>query len=126
LRIGKLRDGRPDDRITKISPVEFHPDAKCERWEKFLREIFCQDQEIVDYIHKAIGYSLTGDTSEQCFFLCFGGGHNGKSRFIEVLTNLLGRELTTTLDFDSLSLSDRPKYELADVGRCTSGAGIGE
>src|SRR6185312_13285909 len=77
LRDGSLRRGRPDDRITQHSSVAFDPNATCTRWLRFLGELF-GDPEIVDYIHRAIGYSLTGDTREQCLFLCHGKGSNGK------------------------------------------------
>lgn len=115
LKTGSRRAGLPEDRITKVSPVSFGPTAECPRWMQFLGEVFLEDQALIDYVHKAVGYTLTGDTREQCFFLCYGGGQNGKSKFTKILSSLLGRELTTTLDFDSLSLTDRPKYELADV-----------
>ena len=40
--------------------VPFDPDAECPRWERFLREVFADYPEIVDYVHRAVGYSFTG------------------------------------------------------------------
>jgi putative DNA primase/helicase len=90
LRSGKLRPGRPSDKITLHSNIEFDPNAKCPRWEQFLLEIFAHDTELIAFVQRAVGYSLTGDTSEQVIFLCFGPGANGKSTFLEVLTEVAG------------------------------------
>lgn len=65
-------------------------DLKGSRWERFLREIFLEDKEMIRWIQKAVGYCLTGDTSEQVFFLCVGQGRNGKSLFLTILSALLG------------------------------------
>jgi putative DNA primase/helicase len=55
-----------------------------------LLEVFDHDPIMVSYIQRAVGYSLTGDSREQCFFLCWGGGRNGKSTLLEVLKHVLG------------------------------------
>lgn len=88
LRTGVLQSGKPEDRITKHSPIKYDPKARSDRWEKFIREVF--DFEIIDFIWQAAGYSLTGLTSEQCLFLCWGAGANGKSTFLNVLRYILG------------------------------------
>jgi putative DNA primase/helicase len=90
LRSGILRGGSPQDRITLHSDVPFEPDARCPRWLRFLDEIFGGDQELIDYIWRAVGYSLTGDTSEQCVFTCYGSGANGKSVFLTSLRAVAG------------------------------------
>ena len=36
------------------------------------------------YIQKALGYALTGDTSEQALFILYGTGSNGKSTLLNV------------------------------------------
>jgi putative DNA primase/helicase len=90
LRTGELRAGRSDDRITMRSPVESEQSAKCERWEKFLTEIFGGDEELIGFVRRAVGYCLTGDTSEQCLFLAFGDGSNGKSTFLNIVGYILG------------------------------------
>lgn len=52
LKAGELRPGRPDDRITMSTGVDFDPEAKCPRWEQFLTEVF-NDAELEDYIWRA-------------------------------------------------------------------------
>ena len=53
-------------------------------------EVFDGDPEMIRYGQRAVGYSLTGDTREQCLFLCYGEGANGKSTFLNVLQYVLG------------------------------------
>lgn len=57
---------------------------------KFLDEIFDGDGELVRFIQKATGLSLTGDTSEQCLFFLYGTGKNGKSTFLEIINHVVG------------------------------------
>lgn len=85
LRTGHLRGGVPVDRITLHSDVEFDPGAACPRFIRFLDEVFEGDTELITFIQRAMGYSLTGDVSEQCLFLCHGTGANGKSVLLKTM-----------------------------------------
>jgi putative DNA primase/helicase len=90
LKNGKLQPHNPDDRLTKISDVEFDPGVQCPRWLAFLERVFNHDQELISFIQRAAGYSLSGDTGAQCFFFCYGVGANGKTIYLETLRALLG------------------------------------
>ena len=90
LQTGNLRPGRPEDLIHFYTKIKFDPSAKCYRWKQFLEEIFLGNQEFIDFIQKTVGYTLTGDVSEECFFICNGKGANGKSTFLGILYKLLG------------------------------------
>ena len=57
---------RREDFITKVAPVEYDENATCPRFEKFLYEILDADFELIDFVQRAMGYSLTGDISEHC------------------------------------------------------------
>jgi putative DNA primase/helicase len=89
LRSGKLRLAVPEDLMMLRSGVLYDPSATCPRFDQFLFEVFGGNAEMVCFIQKAIGYCLTGDTSEQCIFLCYGSGANGKTTFLETVRNLL-------------------------------------
>jgi len=90
LRTGKLRAGSPSDRITRHIEIDFDPDALCPRWIRFLDEVFGGDAALIDFVHRAVGYSLTGTTTEQVLFLCHGQGSNGKSVFLRLMRLILG------------------------------------
>ena len=90
LRSGGLRPHRPEDLITKIAPLRFSEAAQCPRFLSFLDQIFAKDQELIRFIQRALGYSLTGLVTEQVFFLCYGTGANGKSTLMELIAGALG------------------------------------
>lgn len=90
LRTGSFR--RHDRRalLTKLAPVRYTPDAAASRWHDFLEQIFDGDQELIAFLQRAVGYSLTGSTREQVLFILHGAGANGKSTFLEVLREVFG------------------------------------
>jgi len=95
LRTGRLRPGFRDDRITMNTGIDFEPEAECPRWLQFLDEVF-EDSDLIDWLHRALGYSLTGDTSEQDVFLCYGKGSNGKKVFCQAIEGAMGDYAHTT------------------------------
>ena len=62
----------------------------CPQWKQFLQDIFDGDGDLIHYIQKAVGYSLTGSTEEQCIFFCVGNGRNGKSTFLDTISDIMG------------------------------------
>jgi putative DNA primase/helicase len=90
LRTGTLRPHRQGDLITKIAPVTYDPNADCPRWDRFLSEIMARRGSLVDFLQRAVGYSLTGDVTERKMFILHGGGRNGKSTFLNTVRDLLG------------------------------------
>lgn len=45
---------------------------------------------LAKFLQRCAGYALTGDTSEQCMFIAFGTGGNGKGVFLNTLKAILG------------------------------------
>jgi P4 family phage/plasmid primase-like protien len=116
LRTGALRASERGDFITRGSSVAFHPDATCPIFEGFLKRIFRQHLEVIPFLQRAIGYTLTGDTREQCLFLLHGGGANGKSTLINVLEQLLGDYAKQAApDLLTARAGDRHPTEIADL-----------
>ena len=89
LRVGDLKPHRRNDRITKLVPVEYDANAKCPIFEEFLLRITDENAELISFLRRAVGYSLTGSTREQCLFVAFGSGANGKSTLLSILGELL-------------------------------------
>lgn len=90
LQTGKIRKQKPEDFITKLAPVVYDPDATCPQWDSFLLRIMNCNTDLIDFLRRAVGYSLTGDVSERVMFILHGTGANGKSTFLDVLQALLG------------------------------------
>jgi putative DNA primase/helicase len=91
LRTGTLRQHDPALLITKLVDIDYDPHAKPPRhFLRFLLQIMCGRKSLVRFLQRAIGYSLVGDVSGECFLILYGTGANGKSTLILVLRDLLG------------------------------------
>lgn len=97
LRTGKIRDPSNKDLITNKSNFVFQKDAMCPTWNLFLQQIFNNDNDLIRFVQKAMGYALSGDVSEQCLFILWGTGANGKSTFLNVLHHLFGDYARSTM-----------------------------
>lgn len=100
LRTGTLRPHDPGDYITRLIPVDYAPHATCPAFDAFLERIFGGDQDVIAYVWRLIGYSLTGDTREQCIVVCWGTGANGKSTLLGTLHDVLA-DYAAEADADS-------------------------
>lgn len=105
LRTGELRDGRPEDLITKQAGIEYDPGAVCPRFDRFLREVLdpvpdgaepadeeelAADGEMADYLVEVAGYTLTADAKAAIVAVLMGSGGNGKSVLLRVLRAVAG------------------------------------
>jgi putative DNA primase/helicase len=96
LMTGELRPHDPADLLTCLTPVDYLPEAPCEEFEKFLYQIMAfKDRpetaiQMVHFLQRAMGYSLTGSCREQCLFMLWGAGANGKSTLVELIARILG------------------------------------
>lgn len=85
-----FRPGNEKDMISQSVGYNYDPDAKCPLFEKAIIEIMNGNNEMVNFLKRAIAYSLTGRTSEQCLFILTGDGCNGKSILLDTLLALMG------------------------------------
>ena len=86
-----FRPHDPGDFITKISPITYDPEATCPRWDQFVDEVMQGKAAVGRFLQKAVGYSLTGDTSLECLFIMYGPTtRNGKTTTIETILRLMG------------------------------------
>ena len=85
LRTGQLRPHRQEDLISKCTAIPCDLEADCPQWLDTLATIFEGDQELIAYVQRALGYSLSGDTGEHALFLCYGTGRNGKNTVLDTV-----------------------------------------
>src|SRR5581483_6007815 len=95
LKTGRIRPSRTADFMTRMSAVSYDRSAMVKRWLRFLDSTFSGDRELIADVQRSVGYSLTGETSEQVVFVPNGSGANGKSVFIETLAAVAGEYAIT-------------------------------
>lgn len=101
LRTGELLPPSRERLITKLAPVRYDPSAKCPTWLAFLQSVFpAPYDDVLPFLKRALGYSLTGSTSEECFFVLYGTGRNGKGTLVKTIAALLG-DYAGTADFST-------------------------
>ncbi len=106
LKAGTLLTPDPQMLISKCANVIFDRTAECPSWINFLNEALLNDKNTIQYIQKALGYSLTGDVSEELVHFCSGFGRNGKTLFTNVIYTLMG-DYSIVVDTDILMRSDQ-------------------
>ncbi len=90
LKTGTLHDHDKDKFFTKIATVEYTDKIDCPLWDDFLMQIFDGNRPLINYMQRAVGYSLSGSIQEQMLFILHGNGRNGKSVFLDIITEMLG------------------------------------
>ncbi len=90
LRSGELLPHSRERMISKLAPVEYDPAARDTTLDKYLRDVTGGDEDFLAYIQRAIGYSLSGSTAEEVFFLVLGPAATGKSTLVEAMLAMLG------------------------------------
>lgn len=100
LRTGELHSADRDLMLTRRVNVNYNPSAQSALWEAYLAKSFENHPEIIPFLRRAVGYGITGYTSEHCFLIHWGHGANGKSVFLDTLTAVF-REHTTVTPFST-------------------------
>ena len=90
LREYKLEEFSKSQMISMSTGCEIDRENRPVKFEKFLYEMFDGNENIIHYVHKALGYSITNSTREQCMFILHGDGNNGKSLLLDVVKTVLG------------------------------------
>lgn len=117
LKDYSLTEHKPDFLMTRMCGAEMPSMPKNpEKWLAFLKQIFNGDSELIRYIQKALGYSLSGETSEQCAFFLYGTGRNGKSTFLEVVRRIMG-DYATNIQPESIMIKASTNSANSDIAR---------
>ncbi|MCI0621591.1 MAG: phage/plasmid primase, P4 family [Acidobacteria bacterium] len=109
LATGQLSQHRKEDLITKAVSVSYDPKALCPTWERLLDEIMAGNGALIDFLQRALGYTLTGSIEEQCLFVFYGDGANGKSTVLETKRALLG-PYAGNLPIEALLVTEKKSY----------------
>lgn len=114
LRTGRTAPAHPKDRVTRQTAVAPGDSASCPLWWRFLNEATGDDQEMIDFLQRWVGYSLTGSTREHALIFIYGPGGNGKSVFLNTVSRIAGDYATTSaMETFTASSGDRHPTDLA-------------
>jgi putative DNA primase/helicase len=116
LRSGEVRSHRPSDYMTKITGVA--PNASCAMpiWLGFLDRVTGNNDDLITFLQRMIGYALTGSTREHALFFLHGTGANGKSTFLNAVTACIGDyHRTSAIETFVASATERHPTDLAGL-----------
>lgn len=116
LKTDELRQHQSEELITRLVPVAYRPDASCPTWDYVQSHIAANDEDLVAFKRRAFGYGITGDTSEQCLFIHYGTGANGKSTELTAIQDTLGRDYAQHMPTETV-LTKRQASIPNDVAR---------
>ena len=118
LRTGEISKHHVGQRFTYCVPTEYEVWRDWSQWEEWLASTVYGGKEMVQYLQMAIGYSLTGHTSEEVLFYIFGPPRSGKGTFTETILAMLGRPLGQEVDFNTFTQArdgDAQNFDLAPL-----------
>lgn len=118
LRTGAIQSHRREDLITRMVPTPYNPEATCPRWEKFLADVFAGDVELIEYVHRLLGYCLTGDVSSHLLLVFWGNGGNGKGTLLNTLLRILGPTYSLAAAAEFLMASKYPRHPTEIASLC--------
>jgi len=85
-------------------------------WREFLSTATAGDDQLIAYLQRLAGYSLTGLVSEQTLSFLWGPGGNGKSVFVNTMVGIMGEYAKVApMETFTASLGDRHPTELASL-----------
>lgn len=90
LNYGAYQRSKPSYYLTRASKVIYDEEAKCPIWVNFLKQVVKGDKQLYKFIQRALGYSITGNTDLQLFFVAIGSGSNGKGVLMRTVTKIMG------------------------------------
>jgi putative DNA primase/helicase len=117
LRTRKLLPHDPQYRFTWCATVKYHPEANREMWLKFV-EGTVSAPDMVGYLQEALGYSMTGRTSEECLFYIYGPPRSGKGTLSETILAIFPRPIAMEVDFNTFTAKregDAQNFDLAPM-----------
>jgi putative DNA primase/helicase len=100
----------PNDYITKKTACAIaasgtpHP-----IWTEFLNRIFNNDEVLISFVQRYLGYCLTGETSEHRFVFGYGTGANGKGTLLNTVAKIMG-DYATVADVGTFLAANHERH----------------
>lgn len=90
LRTSEIRPHRREDLLTQLCPTPYVPTAECPEYVKFIRKIMADNPDLIGFIQRALGMSLTGAIRDHVLLVAYGTGQNGKSTLFNAVLDTVG------------------------------------
>ncbi len=110
LMTGGLEEFDPKYKATIKIPIKYDPTATCPKIDKFLSEVV--HPENVPLLEEIVGYCLLRSSRFKAIFFPFGDTDSGKSTYVELLENFLGKENVSSQTIQALG---NPMLKFNDV-----------
>jgi putative DNA primase/helicase len=101
LKTGEIFDITPEMKITRragvigqYNGIRYDPQATCLKWEKFINQITCEDNNLARFLQRLFGYVMSAGNPERKIFTFYGEGRNGKTTLIKIITKIMGEATT--------------------------------
>jgi putative DNA primase/helicase len=117
LKTKKVIPHDPSYRFTWCAPVRYNPDANGDLWLDFISKTV-ESVDMIGYLQEALGYSITGHTSEECLFYIYGPPRSGKGTLSETILAIFPRPIAQEVDFNTFTQKregDNQNFDLAPM-----------
>jgi putative DNA primase/helicase len=135
LRNGNLIEHDHRLGFTWCIDTSYRPGAKCAEWERVISSTFPSIHQnvtasvkgelaatstpspVASYMQKCLGYSITGETRDECMFYIKGEARSGKGTILNTLAAILGESVSDGISFSTLegSKGDPQNFRLAKL-----------
>ncbi|MBH0228836.1 phage/plasmid primase, P4 family [Halobacillus yeomjeoni] len=109
-KTGDLKDHTPTYLSTIQVPVTYNPQAKCPKFDHFLKEVV--DEGAISMVHEMMGYLLIPKSNLEKAFMLTGTGANGKSTLLYVIEKLIGKDNIANVPLQDLESNRFKKAQL--------------
>ena len=101
LRTKRLLPHNPNYKMSKIANANYVPGKSMNKFDQFLKDITCNDDELADYFQQVCGMAAIGKVFYEGMCIFYGGGRNGKTTFLNCMDKIFG-DYACTIDADDL------------------------
>lgn len=88
LKTGKLVESAREQHLTMRCSVAPEP-GEPKLWLSLLKQ-WLGDEDVIAFLHRYLGYALTGDNREQCMVFFYGPAQSGKGTILRTISRILG------------------------------------
>lgn len=103
LLTSELLPFSPDIHVTVQIPWNYNQNAYSNTVDKVLNDMSCDDQDVRSLLEECVGYCFYRRNELGSSFFLVGDKSNGKSTFLKMLKNMLGKKNYSPLDLSELS-----------------------